>query len=87
MLFPAIETSFDYLCFSYILFASPSERGDFMMSFMYDLYMICDSHEKTVNMEKETFCCHITYHLCKQQNWVGLHSFRRPWRKQLASMA
>lgn len=42
-------------CFSYVVFASPSERRDFIMSFIYYSYVICDSHERTVNMGKEDF--------------------------------
>lgn len=67
MMLPVIETSFDYLCFSYIVFAS-SSGGRSLIRFISYFYVIYDSHKRTVNMEKETLCCHVTHHLCRQQN-------------------
>lgn len=74
MMFPVIETSFDYLCFSYIVIASSSGRR-YLITFISYFYIIYDSRERMVNMGKETLCCHVTHHLYRQQNWLCLHSF------------
>lgn len=74
---------FDCLCFSCIVIASLS-GGRYLIRFISYFYIINDSRER--NMEKETLCCHVTYHLCWQRNWVCLHHFWRPWRKLLTSM-
>lgn len=71
MLFPAIESLFDCFCFSYIVFAAASEIKDFM-SFTCYFYIICDLHERIVKMEREALFSHITCHLCKQQDQIGL---------------
>lgn len=54
MLFPVTETCFDYVLFlCCICFSIRKKR--FIMSFIYYSYVICDSHERTVNMGKEDF--------------------------------
>lgn len=101
-MFPVIETSYDYFCFSYTVFVSASEKKKIHNDFHYYFCIICDSHERTVKMEKKIFFClfYLSKFLTKKfylkfllvicasnRTWICLRRFWRHWKNWFASMA